>query len=97
VAARTWWDAGQVGQRSALYDSGVEPLFSSFSLGGSLMSVNTVTDVTENERDETHPAFHVTSGRERGYHRTAVDAFLAAARTSFENDRDGLTAADIRV
>lgn len=61
------------------------------------MSVDTVTDVTDIESEETHPAFHVTSGRERGYHRTAVDSFLAAARTSFENDRDGLTAADIRV
>lgn len=45
---------------------------------------------------EDAPSFPVTSGRRPGYHRAAVDAFLAGARESFENDDDSLSAADIR-
>lgn len=56
----------------------------------------TVNDVTDAER-ETAPSFPVTSGRELGYHRGAVDAFLAAARESFEQGHDSLTAEDIRL
>ena len=61
------------------------------------MSSDTVNDVTEIEGDETPPAFSLTQGRERGYHRAAVDTFLSAARESFEQDLDELTAADVRV
>ncbi len=42
-------------------------------------------------------AFSVTSGRERGYHRAAVDTFLTAARAAFEGDADDLGASDVRV
>lgn len=61
------------------------------------MTSDTVNDVTEDEAPEEQPAFRVTSGRERGYHRAAVDTFLAAARESFERDSEELTAEDIRV
>nr|WP_314841663.1 DivIVA domain-containing protein [uncultured Microbacterium sp.] len=50
-----------------------------------------------NTSEKAPPAFTLTSGRERGYHRAAVDTFLAAARTSFESDGDDLSAADVRV
>ncbi|MFB4351714.1 DivIVA domain-containing protein [Microbacterium sp. LS_15] len=46
--------------------------------------------------DDPRPAFSLTSGRTRGYHRAAVDTFLAAARTAFEGGGD-LSAADVRV
>ncbi|MGW9156206.1 MULTISPECIES: DivIVA domain-containing protein [unclassified Microbacterium] len=42
------------------------------------------------------PAFALTSGRERGYHRAAVDAFLASARRAFESGTDELGADDVR-
>jgi DivIVA domain-containing protein len=44
------------------------------------------------------PAFPLAAGRERGYERAAVDAFLARARAAFEADSstDALTAADVR-
>lgn len=60
------------------------------------MTSDTVIDVTENEENASAAAFRVTRGRERGYHRAAVDSFLAAARTSFEQDLDELSAAEIR-
>ena len=61
------------------------------------MTSDTVNDVIDFEPDDaTPPAFTVTSGRERGYHRGAVDAFLAAARDSFERDVDVLSADEIR-
>lgn len=60
------------------------------------MSSDTVSDVTENDDDQT-PAFRVADGRRQGYHRAAVDTFLAAARNSFEDDTDELSAADVRV
>lgn len=55
----------------------------------------TVNDVTEIDDNGTPPAFREASGR--GYHRTAVDTFLAAARDSFEDDTDELSAADVRI
>lgn len=61
------------------------------------MSSDTVNDVTEIDDEETTPAFRIASGRTRGYHRTAVDTFLAAARDSFEAGADDLSAADVRV
>lgn len=61
------------------------------------MSSDTVIDVTEIESEGTRSAFSLTTGRERGYHRAAVDTFLAAARDSFEQDADELAAADIRI
>lgn len=42
------------------------------------------------------PAFALTSGRTRGYHRAAVDTFLDAARSAFEEDRSDLGADDVR-
>ncbi|WP_435744573.1 DivIVA domain-containing protein [Microbacterium sp. PMB16] len=45
---------------------------------------------------EAPPAFALTSGRTRGYHRTAVDTFLASARRAFETGGDELGAADVR-
>lgn len=60
------------------------------------MTSDTVNDVTDLEPEDAPPAFRLTRGRERGYHRAAVDTFLAAARESFEQDTDALTAADVR-
>ena len=60
------------------------------------MNSETVIDMSEIESESTRSAFGVTKGRERGYHRAAVDTFLAAARDSFEQDLDELAAADIR-
>ncbi len=56
------------------------------------MTSTTVDDVA----NETAPAFSVAKGRERGYHRSAVDVFLAAARESFERDDENVSAADVR-
>lgn len=61
------------------------------------MTSDTVNDVTEIDDDDTTPAFRTVNGRERGYHRTAVDTFLAAARDSFEQDTADLSAADVRI
>src|SRR5690606_39315205 len=38
------------------------------------------------EEEEAPAAFPLTSGRERGYHRSAVDTFLEAARGAFEDE-----------
>lgn len=55
------------------------------------------TDVSsEIEPTQQPPVFSVTSGRTLGYHRAAVDTFLAAARTAFEGGGE-LTAADVRI
>lgn len=51
--------------------------------------------VEEQESVAAPPAFTLTSGRTRGYHRAAVDAFLASARTAFEGAGD-LSAFDVR-
>lgn len=59
------------------------------------MTSDTVDDVTD-ETDEVQ-AFGTVSGRGRGYHPAAVDAFLAAARETFERGLDDLTAADVRL
>lgn len=46
---------------------------------------------------ESRPAaFPLTSGRVKGYHRTAVDAFLESARRAFEDDRAELSAEEVR-
>lgn len=62
------------------------------------MTSNTMNDAPEEDavQEESQPSFRVTSGRERGYHRAAVDTFLAAARESFESEGD-LTAGDVRI
>ena len=56
--------------------------------------------MTERSLDETEPqappAFALTSGRTLGYHRAAVDTFLASARREFETGGDQLDAADVR-
>ncbi|OAN43320.1 DivIVA domain-containing protein [Microbacterium sp. H83] len=49
------------------------------------------------ETEQAPPAFSLSGGRAHGYHRAAVDTFLAAARAAFEGDADDLTAADVRV
>lgn len=46
---------------------------------------------------EAPPAFALTTGRTRGYHRTAVDTFLASARRAFETGQDELGAAEVRM
>lgn len=48
------------------------------------------------DQEEAPPAFPLTSGRQRGYHRSAVDAFLEAARGAFEEDRTDFGAEDVR-
>ncbi len=53
------------------------------------------SDVVDSE-PAARPAFSLAGGRTLGYHRAAVDAFLASARKAFEGDGD-LTAADVRV
>lgn len=59
------------------------------------MASDDVRDLTESR---TRPAaFSLTTGRTRGYHPAAVDTFLQAARSAFENDADDLTAEDVRV
>lgn len=47
-------------------------------------------------RDETPPAFPLTTGRQRGYHRAAVDSFLDSARAAFEESRADFGADDVR-
>lgn len=53
-------------------------------------------DQIVDETPQAPPAFALTSGRERGYHRTAVDTFLASARRAFETGEDTLSADDVR-
>jgi DivIVA domain-containing protein len=50
----------------------------------------------EEQTPQSAPAFALTSGRARGYHRTAVDTFLASARRAFETGGDELGAEDVR-
>lgn len=56
--------------------------------------------MTDNQLEEhdtqAPPAFALTSGRTRGYHRAAVDTFLASARRAFETGGDDLGADDVR-
>ncbi|MEV7620664.1 DivIVA domain-containing protein [Microbacterium sp. NPDC089321] len=47
-------------------------------------------------QDDVAPAFPLTSGRQRGYHRAAVDSFLDAARAAFEQSRADFGADDVR-
>lgn len=49
------------------------------------------------EVGDAPPAFSLSGPRTQGYHRAAVDTFLAAARAAFEGDADDLSAADVRV
>lgn len=51
----------------------------------------------EEQATTTPPAFALTAGRERGYHRAAVDTFLASARRAFESGGDELSAEDVRI
>lgn len=46
--------------------------------------------------EEAPPAFPLTSGRQRGYHRSAVDTFLDSARAAFEESRSDFGADDVR-
>ena len=56
-----------------------------------------MTDDQLVEQDrQAPPAFALTTGRDRGYHRTAVDTFLASARRAFESGEDGIGAEDVR-
>lgn len=55
-----------------------------------------MTIVPESEAPATSP-FPETSGRQKGYEKRAVDAFLAQAREAFEADEPGtLRAAEVR-
>ncbi|MDT0157074.1 DivIVA domain-containing protein [Microbacterium sp. ARD32] len=53
-------------------------------------------DVLDPEDRRETAAFPLTTGRTRGYHRAAVDAFLDAARGAFEDERDDFSAEDVR-
>ncbi|WP_309064415.1 DivIVA domain-containing protein [Microbacterium sp.] len=55
------------------------------------------SDVRAGAEDERPPAFPLVTGREKGYHRVAVDTFLESARAAFEDDRDDFAAEDVRV
>ncbi len=54
--------------------------------------------MTNPAHDETVPSasFPVLGRREKGYQRAAVDAFLGRARRAFEDEAEGIDAADIR-
>lgn len=54
-------------------------------------------DQLDAQSTQAPPAFALTSGRERGYHRAAVDTFLASARRAFETGGDELGADDVRM
>jgi DivIVA domain-containing protein len=61
--------------------------------------VATTTDAPTTDVERAHDAFPRVRGRDKGYDASAVDAFLARARTSFESEQpveDGVTAASIR-
>jgi len=58
------------------------------------MTSDTMNDLAQEERP---PSFRTASGRDRGYHRAAVDTFLAAARASFEVGGREISAAEVRV
>lgn len=47
--------------------------------------------------EERRPSFPLTADRTRGYHPAAVDAFLDAARQTFEDESGDLTAEEIRM
>lgn len=53
--------------------------------------------IDEQAAPEAPPAFALTTGRTRGYHRTAVETFLASARRAFETGGDDLGAEDVRL
>lgn len=53
-------------------------------------------DVFDRDEQDSPPAFPLTTGRRRGYHRAAVDTFLDAARVAFEDDRGDFGADDVR-
>jgi len=53
-------------------------------------------DVFDGAEETPPPAFPLSSGQQRGYHRAAVDAFLEAARTAFEDDRPDFGAEEVR-
>lgn len=53
-------------------------------------------DALVSAADEAPPAFAVTTGRQRGYHRAAVDSFLDSARAAFEAERTDFGADDVR-
>lgn len=52
--------------------------------------------IDEQTAPQAPAAFALTTGRTRGYHRTAVDTFLASARRAFETGRDEMGAVDVR-
>lgn len=60
------------------------------------MNSDSVLDL-EDADEQSPPAFSLTHGRTLGYHRVAVDRFLAAARAAFEDDSDDLGAPEVRI
>lgn len=52
--------------------------------------------VDDGDISPARPPFPVTSGRQRGYHRAAVDTFLEAARGAFEDGRHDFGAREVR-
>ena len=59
------------------------------------MTSNSVDD--DVAQSPSASSFPTVTGRERGYHPAAVDAFLASARESFELAGEELSAEDVRV
>ena len=55
-----------------------------------------MTDSAPSDAAGSAPSFAVAPRREKGYQRAAVDTFLGRARRAFEEEADGIGAADIR-
>lgn len=53
--------------------------------------------IDETAEGSAPPAFPLTTGRTLGYHRSAVDTFLASARREFETGGEQLDATDVRI
>ncbi|WP_295034098.1 DivIVA domain-containing protein [uncultured Microbacterium sp.] len=55
-----------------------------------------MTDSVRSDAAGSAPSFAVVTRREKGYQRAAVDTFLGRARSAFEDEAEGISAADIR-
>src|SRR5690606_38644023 len=94
LASRARGTARPARQHPALDGARSGPLLPALSVDWLVMT-DADLDVFR-EEEEAPAAFPLTSGRERGYHRSAVDTFLEAARGAFEDDRDDFGADDVR-
>lgn len=62
-----------------------------------MMTEDDLDTLSADEVDDVPPAFPLTTGRARGYHRAAVDTFLDSARAAFESERTDFGADDVRL